>query len=398
MRITYLSYGNSSSDSGYATRIMSELFLVTEYVNPILINFGKDFELNTTADVNIKKKLELFSFKRHYLKPLFLFDLLRFIIQGKRIISQKNAKIIHAQGLYSAFMAIILKAIISQHVMVVFDIHGLVPQEFVWLKKGRRWGPAYLCLKIIERFCAAQSDYLLCASKSLKEYFEMKYKVNNKIDVIQNISTFPKRDLNELNKVKTNLKKQLNLKNAFVLLHVGSFLQWTDTARSIEIVKKLQEVLPKVFLLIVTYENKTKVSNFLLENQMLQSQFLVTHVPHEEIHQFVPVGDLGLIMRDNSLINQVAFPTKFSEYLACGVPILCSSSIQDVAQDVKKYGLGYVLTENALERDTFLGDVINEANLKKMRLNCIAYFAQELDMIKEKLQSIYTELSSHIDL
>lgn len=134
-----------------------------------------------------------------------------------------------------------------------------------------------------------------------------------------------------------------------------------------------------------------------MKNQILTSQFLVTHVPHEEIFQFIPVGDLGLIIRDNSLINRVAFPTKFSEYLASGVPILCSSSIKDVAQDVKKYGLGDVLFDNELNSNT-LKHLSNESDLEMMRHNCLSYFAKELDKIKERLLRIYSVLAPNIDL
>jgi glycosyltransferase involved in cell wall biosynthesis len=392
MMISYLSYGNSSSDSGYRTRIISELLIVAEKVDAILINFGNEIEPNIIADRDNKKKIKVFSFKRHFFKPFFLFDLARFLAQGKRIILQKKVKIIHAQGLYSAFIAIIFKFFISRQIKVVFDVHGLVPQEYVWLKKGRKWGVAFICLKIIERLCASKNDYLICASESLKRYFKKIYKVKRKIDVIPNISLFPTRDLNELNRVKADLKKQFNLEDSVVLLHIGSFLQWTDTEKTVEIFTKLREFFPRVFLLIVTYEKQEKISSFLIKNKIVASEFLVTHVPHDEIPQYAPIGDLGLVIRDNSLINQVAFPTKFSEYLACGVPVLCSSSIKDIAHDVKKHGLGYVLTDNELNADN-LKNLINKYELEKMRKNCITYFGQQLVRVKMRLQRIYTELT-----
>jgi glycosyltransferase involved in cell wall biosynthesis len=220
-----------------------------------------------------------------------------------------------------------------------------------------------------------------------------KYKIGNNIDVIPNICTFPKRDLHELNKIKAEIKKQFNLKNAIILLHIGSFLQWTDVNMTIDIFKKLRKLSSKIFLLIVTYEDKKKVYSILKKSHLLRTQYLVTHVPHEEIHQFIPVGDLGLILRDNSLINQVAFPTKFSEYLACGVPVLCSSSIKGVARDVAKYGLGYVLTNSKLQKDTFLKDLLSGAKQKKRRNNCISHFDQELVKIKDKLERIYIKLT-----
>jgi glycosyltransferase involved in cell wall biosynthesis len=386
MKKILLCYGDFFSDTGFALRIKNEIDLLEESIaeDVFLISFASSIYYNPFA---LKKVENFFTLKRHTFPPFFIIDMVKAMLIIRKI-SKKDDEIVllHAHNLYSTFIAIFFK-LLKNNVKVIFDVHGVVPQEYLWLKKGRRWGLAYICLKIIERFCALQSDYLICASKTLKEYFEEKYKVSNKIDVIPNISPFPKRDLKELNSVKLSVKKQFGLEDAFVFLHIGSFLQWTDAEKTIEIFKKLGEFFSNAFLLIMTYEKKESVSFFLLKNNVLSSQFLVTHVPHEEISQFIPVGDFGLIMRDNSLINQVAFPTKFSEYLACGVPVLCSDSIIDIAHNIKVNKLGYVLYNNELDTAN-LKNLINKDEIEKIRYNCVKYFAQELNKAKKKMKGL----------
>lgn len=370
--ILLVSLFKKTGDSGYKTRVQNELHLTS----------ADDFHTSISLVTYILHK------KLNIIKLLFSL---------KTETSRRKINLLHAHNLYSTFFSLVIKFLSFNSFKLIFDVHGLVPQEYVWLKKGKIWGAGFLCLKIMERLCASKSDYLICASRSLKVYFEERYPVKNKIEVIPNLSPFPERGLKELNKVKLDLKKKLCLADIFVLLHIGSFLQWTDAENTIEIFRKLREFLPKVFLIIVTYEKHEKISSFLMENKIIASEFLITHVPHHEIPQYAPIGDLGLIIRDNSLINQVAFPTKFSEYLACGVPVLCSSSIKDIAKDVKKHGLGYVLTDNELNADN-LKHLSSKRNLEKMRKNCITYFAQELVRVKIKLQRIYTELTTNIDL
>lgn len=395
MKKILLCYGDLFKESGFSLRIKNEISLLDKNLleEVSLISFSHNIYHRSSFFKNIK---EFFVLKRHIFPPLFILDLVKTILLIKKILEENNGTVLlYAHNLYSSFIAIFFK-LWKKNAKVIFDVHGLVPQEFVWLKKGKRWGLAYFMLKIIERICAMKSDYLVFASQSLEEYFKKRYKINKKIAVIPNISPFPIRDMSELNRIRADLKKKFNLEDSTVLLHVGSFLQWTDADMVIEIIKRLKKFIPKVFLVILTYDEKTEVTNFLIGNQMLQSQFCVMHVPHDKIHQFIPVGDLGLIIRDNSLINEVAFPTKFSEYLACGVPILSTDSIKDIVNNIKIYNLGFVLSNNEWDLDT-IKQLQDKKDIEKKRYQCVTYFTQELESITKKFHNIFLHLTSKAD-
>jgi len=72
-----------------------------------------------------------------------------------------------------------------------------------------------------------------------------------------------------------------------------------------------------------------------------------TWVTPEQVRQTMEAADFGLLVREPTVTNRVAAPTKFAEYLACGLKVLISPELGDYSQMVRDYDLGMIcgLTE-----------------------------------------------------
>ncbi len=78
------------------------------------------------------------------------------------------------------------------------------------------------------------------------------------------------------------------------------------------------------------------------------------------------VGDIGLLPRENKVLNHVSSPTKFGEYLASGVPVVLSPNVMDAAQIVHKKGVGCVnntWSDVSTNMQNFLLSVLNEREM-----------------------------------
>lgn len=53
--------------------------------------------------------------------------------------------------------------------------------------------------------------------------------------------------------------------------------------------------------------------------------------------------DVGILVRENTITNRVASPTKFAEYLAAGLPVLISNDLGDFSELVRQHDLGHVI-------------------------------------------------------
>ena len=65
----------------------------------------------------------------------------------------------------------------------------------------------------------------------------------------------------------------------------------------------------------------------------------------EEVPQALQACDAALLVREDTLTNRVASPTKFAEYLANGLPVVISAHIGDFSQLVQVQRLGHVWNE-----------------------------------------------------
>lgn len=81
-----------------------------------------------------------------------------------------------------------------------------------------------------------------------------------------------------------------------------------------------------------------------------------TWVGPAQVPHVLNACDMALLVREDTLTNRVASPTKFAEYLASGLPVLISPCIGDFSEAVARHGLGTVLLHGQappmLERPT----------------------------------------------
>lgn len=62
--------------------------------------------------------------------------------------------------------------------------------------------------------------------------------------------------------------------------------------------------------------------------------------PHEQVASFLMAADVALLLRENTLTNRVASPVKFAEYLRCGVPVIMTHYVGDLAEVAVREGVG----------------------------------------------------------
>jgi glycosyltransferase involved in cell wall biosynthesis len=97
------------------------------------------------------------------------------------------------------------------------------------------------------------------------------------------------------------------------------------------------------------------IGSALLNERVSPVSFTITHASADDVADLLPGGDVGLLLRDGSLTNRCAAPTKFGEYLASGIPVLISETLDDYARIVTDNDVGATLPH------PFDGDAVNRA-------------------------------------
>jgi glycosyltransferase involved in cell wall biosynthesis len=62
-----------------------------------------------------------------------------------------------------------------------------------------------------------------------------------------------------------------------------------------------------------------------------------------QVPNVAAAGDYGVLLREPTVTNRVAAPVKFAEYMACGLPVICSDCIGDYPEFLRTHAAGLVL-------------------------------------------------------
>jgi len=127
-----------------------------------------------------------------------------------------------------------------------------------------------------------------------------------------------------------------------------------------------------------------------LSRNIIQSENVINlFVPHKEVSNYLNAADISIVWRNNDVVNNVASPVKFSEYVCCGLPVLANNGVSLINKYIEKTGYGKTI--NSFEE-------INSSEIKKfMSLNrreisnyAVQHFSAEV--ITNNYISIYDKL------
>lgn len=194
-----------------------------------------------------------------------------------------------------------------------------------------------------EREVASCADQVLCVSNAMARYLVDRWGVDAaKITVIPCCTDVDasERVLNE----RERIRDRLGLKGRFVVVYNGSLAAWQLPEEGLSLFKAWRRVLPECFFLALT-PDATRFSALLDKHGLGPRDAMALSVRHDRVPETLVAGDVGLLLRERCLVNQVASPVKFAEYLAVGLPVVLTEGVGDWSDLVRQHRLGVVIPE-----------------------------------------------------
>tara|TARA_B110001452_G_scaffold259327_1_gene255552 strand:+ start:4732 stop:5865 length:1134 start_codon:yes stop_codon:yes gene_type:complete len=187
----------------------------------------------------------------------------------------------------------------------------------------------------IEKKAVLNSDFRLAISHELVNYWSKKFNFSKK-----DYTVIPST-LNSvhLSNAKTISRESLGFKkNDIIFVYSGSSSDWQSFSKIIFFTNKFLERNKKYKLLILA--NKTDLIIDFIRN--FPNQILIKWFNPIDVIQVLKICDYGLLIREESITNQVASPVKFAEYLYAGLKIIISPNIGDYSKFVLENNCGYL--------------------------------------------------------
>lgn len=206
---------------------------------------------------------------------------------------------------------------------VITWFQGVTPEEMDLLYKGR-WDhrPRIMAHRFFEKYALKHSNLNLFVSEAMMKHYLKHYKFNA-ADCYIMPCFGNKLDRNAFTNQKYRVPR---------FLYSGSITKWQCIDKMLILFKKIKDVIPEASLNILTPDHDKATA--------LLSQYDVTaqidFIEPDKLQDYIQQFKYGFIVRDDIVVNQVATPTKMSNYMGAGIIPVYS----DVVHDYQKHITG----------------------------------------------------------
>jgi len=375
-----LSYLNGLAQRNTLINILSfekEEFCTKEKINEIKRGLGK---------VGIK-----WSFLRYHKNPQFLaktWDILSGVFVSFFIALKERVDVIHARNTICAFMGILPVLVLKKS--LIFDMRGFMAEEYADANLWEKSSLIYKVVNKLERYFAQKADENIVLTEKARDYLIDNYLVNSKnINIIStcvNLEQFKRREW--------LCGLDLPDSKRFTIIYTGSLGTWYMLQEMLSFFNILYKSDPDAVFIILTQTEKRIIKSYIPEGLIKNIRIEITRP--EQVPDFLNTADAGIFFIKPCLSKMFSCPTKFAEYLACGLPVVINKGIGDTEKIVRDNRIG-VIIENFTEEGYRLGierlrALLKEGNALKERCVEVAgrYFSLEQGI--DRYSKVYAKL------
>ena len=251
-----------------------------------------------------------------------------------------------------------------KYILKGFDNHivwfqGVAPEESFISNKSRIRSKV---ISWIEKIVLKKAKMVFLVSEAMKNHYEKKYKV----DLSRKSFVMP--CFNETHIVDSAFQDEKYTKNTF--LYVGGLHAWQCFEQTVELYSHIEkQANTKTEFLVYTFQKE--LAEEIIKKYGLKN-YLIDCVDKEELSERIKGAKYGFVLREDCVVNNVATPTKFSNYLANGIIPIYSSALKSFANFDKenKLGIVYNLDNISSGIEGILSHMQRNIAAKEVRLKC----------------------------
>ncbi len=192
----------------------------------------------------------------------------------------------------------------------------------------------------IEKIVLKRAKMILLVSQRMMQHYENKYK----IDISKKTVIMPCFNELELNIDCFQIKNKY-IKNTF--LYVGGLQEW-QCFEQIAYIYSEVEKRSKTETEFYIFSSEQEKASAIIQKYKIKNYF-IDYVEKEELAARIAGIKYGFIIREDNIINNVATPTKFSNYIANGIIPIYSDALRSFSDYAANKKIGVICNLNDLE-------------------------------------------------
>ena len=274
-----------------------------------------------------------------------IFDVANGIRLARKLIKRKQIELVHARSHIPATIALALKRHFG--VKLIFDLRGLLADEYVDAGHWRKGSIPYRLTKAMERRAFAAADGVVTLTESIWPIIKQWPALRNRPAVIhQVVPCCADLDLFKFSSAdRERRRRELGVSDRFVVVYSGSIDGWYLTERMADFFSEVLKQRPDAHFLWLTPARHERLRNLMQERRIDESSYTVLAAASRDVASYLSAGDVGLAFIKSCFSKLASSPTKYAEYLGCGLPLLINSGVGDSDALITQEGVGALVTE-----------------------------------------------------
>jgi glycosyltransferase involved in cell wall biosynthesis len=273
--------------------------------------------------------------------PATIYDVFAGAALAVRLVRRHGLDAIHARNHVPAAMALMACRLTGAR--LIFDVRGLMADEYAGAGRWRKGGVAYRLTERIQRAALRRADGLVMLTEAVRPYLLDGATRSNPAAVIPCCA-----DLEQIERAladRQTARDELALGDRPVMVYVGKFTGWYMEHEMAAFFAVARRSIPDLFFLIVTQADPAPMLTELDRNGIGQRDYRVTRAAPEEMGRVLSACDFGISLIRPCFSKISSSPTKVGEYLGAGLPVISSGGIGDVDELLDGNGVGALIRD-----------------------------------------------------
>jgi glycosyltransferase involved in cell wall biosynthesis len=260
-----------------------------------------------------------------------------------------------------------------------------------WKKDSK----AFNILFNYERKMTERADYIIGATKGMKNYAKEKYNVEIKNFFVKPACVDLERF--SINKPKEEkLLKELNLEGYKIMLYAGKFGGIYFDQEIFDYIRVASEYFgkDKFRVLILSNISKEDLEEYCRKANLDSSLIVLRFIKHKDIHRYMNLADYAICPVKPIPSKKYCTPIKNGEYWAMGLPVVIPKEISDDSDIIVENNIGYVLQKMDVREYRksceIIDKLINQSNIAE-RIQKVAVNYRDFEVARKVYKEIYQD-------
>ena len=337
-RVLYISYNGMLDPLGQSQVIPYLKELSRAGVRFTLLSFERS--LAFTAEgvercAALRRELAASEIDWHWLRyhqtpslPATGYDVWAGIRYGSRLVRRQQIEMVHARSHIPAAIALRLQRRFG--VKMIFDVRGLLADEYVDAGHWQKDSIPYRITKSVESRALAAADGVVTLTERIWPVMNQWDSLRNHRvahEVVPCCADLELFRFSEADRARRRI--ELGLQDRLVLIYGGSIDGWYLSESMADFFVTMRRQRLDAHFLWLTPARHERVHELMSARGVIATDYTVLASASRDVPSYLSAADAGLAFIKPCFSKLASSPTKYAEYLGCGLPLIINEGIGD---------------------------------------------------------------------